>query len=215
MASSHAPRRFCSISGTPTPLFTAAKTVGPSPRMARASRRMTSRSAPTAAARSTLLITSRSDCVMPGPPFRGTLSPPATSMTYTVKSASSREKLAARLSPPLSQISSWIPECSAERLSNANRFPVMSSRMAACGQPPVSTARILSGASALFRVKNSASSRVKISLVTMPREYLSRRAWQSLRVKAVFPEPTGPPMPTVNARDLQLRVDHSGLARSA
>ena len=41
----------------------------------------TSRSAPTASARSTLLITSRSDCVTPGPPLRGTLSPPATSIT--------------------------------------------------------------------------------------------------------------------------------------
>ena len=32
-------------------------------------------------ARSILLMTSRSDCVMPGPPLRGILSPPATSMT--------------------------------------------------------------------------------------------------------------------------------------
>ena len=56
--------------------------------------------APTASASSTLLITSRSACVTPGPPLRGILSPPHTSMTYTMKSASSREKLAARLSPP-------------------------------------------------------------------------------------------------------------------
>ena len=33
------------------------------------------------AAKSVLLMTNRSDCVTPGPPFRGTFSPPATSMT--------------------------------------------------------------------------------------------------------------------------------------
>ena len=33
------------------------------------------------ARRSVLLMTSRSDCVMPGPPLRGILSPPATSIT--------------------------------------------------------------------------------------------------------------------------------------
>ena len=37
--------------------------------------------APTSGARSVLLITSRSERVTPGPPLRGTLSPPATSMT--------------------------------------------------------------------------------------------------------------------------------------
>jgi len=36
----------------------------------------TLRSAPTAAARSVLLMTNMSLCVMPGPPFLGTLSPP-------------------------------------------------------------------------------------------------------------------------------------------
>ncbi len=41
----------------------------------------------------------------------------------------------------------------------------MSSRTAVCGQPPVSTAAMRSGASAWWRVRNSASSRVKMSLV--------------------------------------------------
>jgi hypothetical protein len=41
----------------------------------------TLRSAPTASARSVLLMMRRSDCVTPGPPLRGTLSPPATSTT--------------------------------------------------------------------------------------------------------------------------------------
>ena len=50
------------------------ETVGPAPRILRASRRITSRSAPTAGARSTLLTTRTSACVMPGPPLRGTLS---------------------------------------------------------------------------------------------------------------------------------------------
>ena len=42
---------------------------GPSPRILFASLSMTARSAPTSKARSVLLMMSRSDCVMPGPPF--------------------------------------------------------------------------------------------------------------------------------------------------
>jgi len=42
---------------------------------------MTSREAPTSGARSVLLMTSRSEVVTPGPPLRGTLSPPETSST--------------------------------------------------------------------------------------------------------------------------------------
>ena len=60
--------------------------VGFPPRTAAESRRMTSRSAPTIGARSVLLTTSRSAAVTPGPPLRGTLSPPATSMTNTCTS---------------------------------------------------------------------------------------------------------------------------------
>ena len=68
-----------------------AMTNGPASRCALASLAITSRLAPTASASSTLLITSKSACVTPGPPFRGILSPPHTSMTYTMKSASSTE----------------------------------------------------------------------------------------------------------------------------
>ena len=46
-----------------------------------ASLSMTSRSAPMSSARSVLFTISRSLCVIPGPPLRGTLSPPATSIT--------------------------------------------------------------------------------------------------------------------------------------
>ena len=42
---------------------------------------MISRLAPTSGARSVLLMTRRSERVMPGPPLRGILSPAATSMT--------------------------------------------------------------------------------------------------------------------------------------
>jgi hypothetical protein len=66
---------------TPSPWRTQVKTKGRWPRILRASRSITSSDAPTCGARSVLLITSRSDRVIPGPPFRGILSPPATSMT--------------------------------------------------------------------------------------------------------------------------------------
>ena len=50
--------------------------------------------------------------------MRGILSPPATSMTYIVRSASSRLKLAAKLSPPDSS-SKNSHECFLVRLSSA------------------------------------------------------------------------------------------------
>jgi hypothetical protein len=46
-------------------------------------------------------------------------------------------------------------------------FALISSRMAACGQPPVSMARIREAGRARFLIKNSWSSRVKISFVTV------------------------------------------------
>ncbi len=66
---------------TPSPARTQVKTNGRSPRILRASRSITSSDAPTCGARSVLLMTSRSERVIPGPPLRGILSPPATSMT--------------------------------------------------------------------------------------------------------------------------------------
>src|SRR6185437_11035194 len=77
-------------------------TVGEEPRRAAASRAITSRLAPTSGARSVLLMTSRSALVTPGPPLRGTLSPPATSTTKICRSTSPRLNVAVRLSPPLS-----------------------------------------------------------------------------------------------------------------
>jgi hypothetical protein len=69
------------ISASPCPVFMLLKTNGRSPRILRLSRSITSSEAPTIGARSVLLITSRSDRVIPGPPLRGILSPAATSMT--------------------------------------------------------------------------------------------------------------------------------------
>src|SRR3989442_1565595 len=64
-----------------SPVLRFVKTKGRPPRIRRASRSMTARSAPTWGARSILLMTSRSERVMPGPPLRGIFSPSATSMT--------------------------------------------------------------------------------------------------------------------------------------
>ena len=75
---------------------------GSSPRRSLASRTMRSTSEPTKGARSVLLIVSRSARAMPGPPLRGMSSPAATSITKICTSASAGEKIAVRLSPPLS-----------------------------------------------------------------------------------------------------------------
>jgi hypothetical protein len=99
----------------------------------------------------------------------------------------------------------------------ARRFALMSSRTAACGHPPVSMAEMRSGARALFRVRNSASSLywailllvstflsqslfllprlsthfVKISLVTAAMLYSSLKARHNFNMRAVLPDPTG------------------------
>ena len=64
------------------------------------------------------------------------------------------------------------------------------SKLTAWGHPPVSTGTIRRAGSASCRLRNSASSCVKMSLVTTPRGTRSRRARQRARVRAVLPEPT-------------------------
>jgi hypothetical protein len=71
----------CAISSTPLPARRLVKTKGRVPRMRFDSRSIVSSEAPTWGARSTLLMTRRSERVMPGPPFDGILSPAATSIT--------------------------------------------------------------------------------------------------------------------------------------
>src|ERR1700745_261477 len=61
----------------PSRVFRFVNTNGFSPRMRRASRAMTPRSAPTNGARSILLMSSRSERGTPGPPLRGVVSRPA------------------------------------------------------------------------------------------------------------------------------------------
>ena len=65
----------------PSPAFRLVKVHGRSPRMRLVSRSITSSDAPTYGARSVLLITRKSDLVIPGPPLRGIFSPSATSIT--------------------------------------------------------------------------------------------------------------------------------------
>jgi glycosyltransferase involved in cell wall biosynthesis len=71
---------FASAPGYP-PLCRLVKHQGRPGRMRSVSACITARLAPTNGARSILLITSRSERVMPGPPLRGILSPAATSIT--------------------------------------------------------------------------------------------------------------------------------------
>jgi|SRR5215510_3312554 hypothetical protein len=69
------------IGSTPSPLFKFEKTKGRFPRIRSVSASITLRFAPTKGARSILLITRRSERVIPGPPLRGIFSPSATSIT--------------------------------------------------------------------------------------------------------------------------------------
>ena len=92
---------------------------------------------------------------MPGPPLRATSPPPATSRTKNWASTSAGENVAVRLSPPDSTSTRSTGSKSRSRSSTANRFWVTSSRIAVCGQAPVSTARIRSGASTPGRAEEA------------------------------------------------------------
>src|SRR6266700_4107708 len=148
-------RIHVTTSSTPWRVFRLVKTNGFAPRIILESRSITIRSAPTYGARSVLLITSRSERVIPGPPLRGTLSPPATSMTYIEASTSSGLKLAARLSPPLSKKRISSRGNRSFMRSTASKLIDASSRIAVCGHPPVSTPMIRSEVKASLRTRNS------------------------------------------------------------
>ena len=68
-----------------------------------------------------------------------------------------REKVAARLSPPDSISTRSSPGNFARMSATAARFIEASSRIAVCGQPPVSTPAMRSGVSEPERTRNSAS----------------------------------------------------------
>ena len=128
-------------------------------RTAAASRAMTARRRPTSGARSVLLITSRSEKVTPGPPLRGTLSPPDTSSTKICWSASpSRERRGEVVAAALHQHQVEPGPKRASRSSTASRLAAMSSRIAVCGQQPVRTGVIRSASSTPARCRKSASS---------------------------------------------------------
>ena len=89
----------------------------------------------------------------------------------------------------------------------------MSSRIAVCGQHPVSTAAIRSSGSTADGRKAFASSEVKMSLVTTTSERSSRSNRHSDPTSVVLPLPTGPPMPTRKARVTPLSRWRAGDAR--
>jgi hypothetical protein len=118
------------IVSTPRPLFKFVKTNGRFARIHTLSASITPRLAPKTGAKSILLITSRSERVIPGPPLRGIFSPSATSITYIVKSANSGLNVAARLSPPDSMKHNYAFGNVVLKTSMAERFMDASSRMA-------------------------------------------------------------------------------------
>ena len=111
---------------------------------------------------------------------------------------SARLKVAVRLSPPLSR-RSRSGSNRRSRSSRASRFSLMSSRIAVCGQHPVCTLTMRSGASTSLRCRIAASSRVKMSLVTTASESSAASERHRHDTSSVLPLPTGPPMPTRSA----------------
>ena len=86
-------------------------------------------------------------------------------------------------------------------------FSVGSSRIAVCGQAPVSTASTRSGSISPLRRMRSASSLVTRSLVITASRYRGAATRGISRsISAVLPEPTGPPMPTRAAASVPVRV---------
>ncbi len=71
----------------------------------------------------------------------------------------------------------------------------MSSRIAACGQPPVSTARICAAGSASLRCEELGVLAGEDVVRHDAERSASRSVRQSARTSAVLPLPTGPPMP--------------------
>lgn len=82
--------------------------------------------------------------------------------------------------PPPDSTSTMSASCLAVICSQAARFAEMSSRIAACGQPPVSIAWMRSGSSAECRSRNSPSSCVKMSLVICFGFWVFFRGWEGL-----------------------------------
>jgi hypothetical protein len=115
-------------------------------------------------------------------------------MTYSVRSDSSGLNVAARLSPPLHEHDVEIAEAPRELVDGLEVYRA-SSRIAVCGQPPVSTPMIRSAASASLRTRKG---RVLfgVDIVGDDADLVGVAQRLQFQVSAVLPEPTGPPMPT-------------------
>ena len=133
--------------------------------------------------------------MMPGPPFVGILSP-ADADHIDSEIGKLWLKVAARLSPPNSIKTRSSPGKRRRISATAARLSEASSRMAVCGQPPVSTPVMRSGASAPERVRNS---RILFGVDVIGDRgdvVVIAHALHSRSISAVLPEPTGPPTPT-------------------
>ena len=205
-----------------------------------------------------LLITRTSDCVMPGPPLRGTLSPPATSAKHRCGLAAvpaggaggrgwqcgwrtnhvhgvvgqlrgevSCEIISTRLAQQevrphmhrellqrgeigrdvLANGSMWTTACLdggdallGERTVAREEFGVL---------PRLATASGSNGGQGGREQARGRTSLVKMSFVTTAMDRRSRSRRHSCSTRAVFPDPTGPPIPMVKARSVQSRFAHS------
>ena len=204
-----------------------------------------------------LLITRTSDCVMPGPPLRGTLSPPATSAKHRCGLAAVPAGGAGGRGWQCGWRTNHVHGVVGQ-LRREVRCEIISTRLAQeeVGRHPhrellqrgeigrdvlangsMWTTASLDGGDALLGERTvereefgvlprlatglrahtgpgwerarGRTSLVKMSFVTTAMDSRSRSRRHSCSTRAVFPDPTGPPIPMVKARSVQSRFAHS------